>query len=282
MKMVKMVKVAAAVLLAASMVLAGCSSTNAGASAESKTDKALANAETETAGKVEIIGWKNRDLGFGLKDAMPPWLKAYVGSGDTSAIEALPEYKGMSCFVPEEMGADLKFITVWAQSYNVQNQIGGFLCTGIADTLQAAQSGSSQSSATGSKSADASTSGQVAQNIANRLGTKVNAIVQGMQRKGDFWTETRSYDPSDKTKYQDSYHYYALYTVPTATLQEQAAKFVKANEDQIAGLAGMTAADISKISDEQFKWAQNKFSPDSQDAAAKTASTEAAKTALAQ
>ncbi|MDR0908864.1 MAG: hypothetical protein LBM77_03775 [Spirochaetaceae bacterium] len=262
-----------AICIALVIGFAGCASTPA-----SSTDAALSRVEQKTADTV-VINWMNRDLGFKLTD-MPDWLKTYVSpNGGISAVQAMPQFKDVYPIIAVQRGANLAFVTTWARSYEITNQLATYLRSGILNTMQAVQLGQQGTTDQASSSNDTS-SGSLAEQISNRLSNSMAAMVTGLKREGEYWTEARLYDLNVKDKYTDTYTYYVMYTVEKAKLDQSITEAIKNNLGQDPALAELTSSMMSEIAANGIKFSEDAFIENADDTAAFQRANQAAAAAL--
>jgi hypothetical protein len=212
----------------------------------------MGKADTSLARQPVNLGWQMQDLGYSLVEATPDWLKAYSGGGGGDIRAVMELYPDDFCFVVYQNGPNYDFIRTWGQSYEITQQVGQMLSTGIANTLQAAQQGTQTTQDDAATGNDSQTA-DLTREIQNRLGTNITTIVTGITRQGEFWSQMRRYDPDDPSKHADTYNYYALYTIDRELLDKQILDTLKANAAQLDGLAGLTASNISAISAANLK-----------------------------
>jgi hypothetical protein len=150
----------------------------------------------------------------------PEWYTTYKSAGNVLAVEALPEFKDMYCFIGEQRGTDLEFCQAWARQFSVQSQIAEMTRTNIAGEMKATQTGS-------------------ASGMENEIDNFVNGILNvsfsGAKRTGDWWRSIREYDHDRKDAYEDYYEVYVFYTAPRKLLNQAISNALEtaANKDSV-------------------------------------------------
>jgi hypothetical protein len=94
------------------------------------------------------------------------------------------------------------------------------------------------------------------------------AMVTGLKREGEYWTEARLYDLDVKDKYTDTYTYYVMYTVEKSKLDQSINEAIKNNLAQDPALANLAASMQAEIAANGIKFSEDAFVENADDTAA--------------
>jgi hypothetical protein len=131
----------------------------------------------------------------------PAWVTAYLTGGNI-AVEALPEYKDMYCFVIAEDDTDKAFLLAWVGNVDGPREIAAMIATTVEDNVQAKLGGSDGEGIVSSLTAT----------------TEImsNASYTGIRKIADWWRFIRT-----STTKEERYQAYVLYTGAKKTLNDQ-------------------------------------------------------------
>jgi hypothetical protein len=194
--------------------------------------------------KTNTVILDDKGKGFDPNIPTPEWVTVYQ-TKNISGLQNLDEYKDFYCFVGTESGINKQFVLAWADNFSAQQQIGAMIRTTIASAFQAKREG--MASSQGGSGAQSTLAGSLNQSIDDAINSVVAAQYTGAQRENDWWRLTRTYDPDDKTKFQDEYTAWVFYTFPRDMLKNQlnnALNNTKALDPEAAKMAMEIGQDI--------------------------------------
>ena len=186
------IKTVVFVLLALSMVFAGCAS-----------NKEPEPKELQSSVKTEVLEHKGTALGI---NELPVWVETYVSTGVTG-LEKLSDYQGSYCFVGEETGTNLDAVQTWAATFDVSREIAAAVASRVDSLFTGAASGSPD--------------GDYGTYFENIVKASSNANYSGARKINDWWILIRRYDPDAKKRYTDEYRVFVLYTIEKDILDDQ-------------------------------------------------------------
>jgi hypothetical protein len=161
----------------------------------------------------------------------PAWFAVYFDK-QIAGLEAMPEYKNRYCIVGVSTMSGQTAATTWATNFNVQQQIGQTISTGIASVFKANES----------KVPDNADARRAYDNAMNTLSI---AEYTGATKQGDWWIKQRHGAVAGQDEYID-YTAYVFYTIDKAKLDEQ----IKAQLERLKqGNPALTSALDSVMTD---------------------------------
>jgi hypothetical protein len=176
---------------------------------------------------------------------LPKWLQTWNTSRSNMAVEKLPEYRGLYCFVEENTGTNLKAVQAWLNTIQINDIIASQISTRVGSTAEA--------------HVDTANNASYSNSITDVMTTTRNATFTAARRESDYWVYWRRYDPDDETKYTDEYSAYILYTMEKDILNQQIANEFRAiqnnanTEEERAMWTGLIQAIIERGLDVEAK-----------------------------
>jgi hypothetical protein len=156
----------------------------------------------------------------------PSWVNAYL-SGGNYAVEALPEYKDMYCFVIAQDSTDKPFLLAWVGNVDGPREVASLIATTVETNAQ-------------SKSAGEEGSG-IQNTLAVNTETMSNASYTGVRKMADWWRFIRT-----RTTKDERFQAYVLYTGEKKSLNDQ---IVRNLQNIIDNNKAMSAAERAIYSD---------------------------------
>lgn len=150
--------------------------------------------------RVDLLDNKGAAMGINT----PSWVLASV-SGGNAAVEALPEYKGVYCFVIDDESTDKQFLMAWLGNLNGQAAIANVISTTVA-----------QDAAGRSVNVEGE---DHERNIRINAEMMSNASYTGARQMADWWQLVRN--KSTKAEY---YQGFVLFTFDRQVLSDQIAR----------------------------------------------------------
>ncbi len=183
-------------LVALALTAIGC------ASAPAKTEPTAAPMTAAPAVKMEVIEHKASGIGGDI----PEWVQIYIESGN-SGVEALDKFKDSYVFVGEDSGTNLNALRLWAQGFNVAQEMSRLISTRVQAKFAGAAVGSPDDEF-----------GRYFENVVKSVS---EADFSGARKDSDFWVYKRYYKPDGKTEDRVVYDYYVLTTISKEALETQ-------------------------------------------------------------
>jgi hypothetical protein len=138
---------------------------------------------------------------------VPPWLQTWNKSKSIIAVQKLPEYRGLYCFIAEDTGSNLKAVQAWLNTVAINDTIGSQFSTRLGALADVSRKTANNASYT-NKLDDAIT-------------VTRDATYSAAVKESEYWVLWRIYDPDDKTKYTDEYTATVLYTMKKDIMDQQ-------------------------------------------------------------
>ena len=175
MKKIKII----ALLCAASLLLAGCSSTKV--------------RTKDVSPKAEVIDHKG--VSFGLE--IPEWTQAVAAGNKDAVKKTLGIDKNAVVFLVYQQGDNLDFLQTWADQFGARDQVASAMETTISNVAKTQISGEAEDGSSTTEQSLQKYSGQV-----------TNITLNGLQKENDYWTKTRRLkDGVRKAESADDYEY---------------------------------------------------------------------------
>lgn len=213
------VKSVAAVAVAATLFLVGCSSNK---------EPVARDLDTSNLTRVEVIEHKGSALGV---MELPVWVNTYISSG-IMGLEKLSDYQNMYCFVGEESGTNKNAVTTWASMFDASADIASTVSNRVATLFTGAAAGSP--------------TGEYGTYYEQVVRSAANATYSGARRINDWWVLTRRYETrSTRSDYVEEYTAYVMYVIDRATLDRQIMGML--NETSAAGATSAQQTAISHV-----------------------------------
>ena len=212
------IKTVVFVLLALSMVFAGC------ASKQEPEPK-----ELQSSVKTEVLEHKGTALGI---NELPVWVETYVSTGVTG-LEKLSDYQGSYCFVGEETGTNLDAVQTWAATFDVSREIAAAVASRVESLFTGAASGSPD--------------GDYGTYFENIVKASSNANYSGARKINDWWILIRRYDPDAKKRYTDEYRVFVLYTIEKDILDDQILNMIDKVASETVGTTDAQQTAINNV-----------------------------------
>ncbi len=184
-------------LSAAALVAMGCAS----------APEAAPEAKAKPAPKFEVIEHKASGIGGDI----PEWVSVYVSDGN-SGVEMLDRYKDKYVFVGEDSGTNLNALRLWAQGFNVTQEIARLASNRVQSKFAGAAAGSPDDEF-----------GRYFENVVKNV---ADATISGARKDSDFWVYKRYFKDDGKTMDRDVYDYYVLVTIEKDVLKTQLDKII--------------------------------------------------------
>ncbi|MBR5866298.1 MAG: hypothetical protein IKZ04_00150 [Spirochaetaceae bacterium] len=212
------IKTVVFVLLALSMVFAGCAS-----------NKEPEPKELQSSVKTEVLEHKGTALGI---NELPVWVETYVSTGVTG-LEKLSDYQGSYCFVGEETGTNLDAVQTWAATFDVSREIAAAVASRVDSLFTGAASGSPD--------------GDYGTYFENIVKASSNANYSGARKINDWWILIRRYDPDAKKRYTDEYRVFVLYTIEKDILDDQILNMIDKVASETVGTTDAQQTAINNV-----------------------------------
>ncbi len=179
-------------LVAAAVAVTSCASSSKEKKPEPK--KAIV--------KFDVIEHKASSIGGDV----PEWVSIYVSDGNTG-VEAMPRYKDKYVFVGEDTGTNLNALRMWAQGFNVAQDLARLVSTRVQAKFAGAMAGSPDE--------------EVGRYFENVVKNVADATITGARKETDFWVFKRYYKTDGKAVDREVYDYYVLNTIDKEMLKKQ-------------------------------------------------------------
>lgn len=188
-------------IVALALTAIGCASAPAGA-APAATPVAAAPTV-----KMEVIEHKASGIGGNI----PEWVQIYIESGN-SGVEALEKFQKMYVFVGEDSGVNLNALRLWAQGFNVAQDLARLVSTRVQAKFAGAAAGSPDD--------------EFGRYFENVVKSASEATITGARKDSDFWVYKRYFKADGKTEDRVVYDYYVLVTIDREVLKTQLDKIL--------------------------------------------------------
>jgi len=137
---------------------------------------------------------------------IPEWVNTYIYDGN-SGVEALAKYKDKFVFVGEDSGTNLNALRMWAQGFNVAQDLARLVSQRVQAKFAGAMAGSPDAEV-----------GRYFENIVKNV---ADATITGARKDTDFWLYKRYFKDDGKTEDKVIYDYYVLVTIDKEMLKKQ-------------------------------------------------------------
>jgi hypothetical protein len=179
--------------------------------------------------EASVITIEHKGTGVGMNP--PAWFAVYFDK-QIAGLQALPEYKNTYCFVGLATMSGQTAATTWATRFEVQQQIGQMISTGVASVFKANESMVPDNE-------------DARRAYSNAINTLSLAEYSGAQPQGDWWIKQRHGAVANQDEYID-YTAYVFYTIDKPRLDEQ----IKTQLDRLSqGNPALSAAFNAVASD---------------------------------
>lgn len=179
-------------LVAASVAVISC------AGAPDKKPDAMKKAVA----KFEVIEHKASSIGGDI----PEWVTTYIYDGNTG-VEKIDKYKDKYVFIGEDSGTNLNALRMWAQGFNVAQDLARLVSMRVQAKFAGAMAGSPDAEV-----------GRYFENIVKNV---ADATITGARKDTDFWIYKRYFKDDGKTEDRVVYDYYVLTTIDKEMLKKQ-------------------------------------------------------------
>jgi hypothetical protein len=152
--------------------------------------------------KFDVIEHKASSIGGDI----PEWVTVYVSDGN-AGVEALAKYKDKFVFVGEDSGTNLNALRMWAQGFNVAQDLARLVSTRVQAKFAGAIAGSPDA--------------EVGRYFENVVKNVADATITGARKETDFWVFKRYYKADGRTLDREVYDYYVLTTIDKEMLKKQ-------------------------------------------------------------
>ncbi len=183
-------------MVAATLVIAGCASKPEPAPAPAKP---IAQAQ---APKYVIVDHKAQAIGGGV----PEWVEVYIADGMTG-VEALEKYKDKFVFVGEDSGTNLGALRLWAQGFNVAQDLSRLVSQRVQVKFAGAAAGSPDD--------------EFGRYFENVVKNSSDAKFSGARKETDYWILKRYFKDDGVTVDREVYDYYVLVSIDREMLKKQ-------------------------------------------------------------
>lgn len=184
-------------LVAATLAVVACGSAPAANPMDQKAPLA----------KYDVIEHKTQSVG----GTIPEWVTVYVQDGMTG-VEMMDKYKDKYVFVGEDSGTNLNALRMWAQGFNVAQDMARLVSNRVQAKFAGAAAGSPDD--------------EFGRYFENVVKNAADATFTGAKKDTDFWVYKRYYKEDGKTVDREVYDYYVLVTIDKAILQQQLQKIL--------------------------------------------------------
>lgn len=158
--------------------------------------------EKKAVAKFEVIEHKASAIGGDI----PEWVTTYIYDGNTG-VEAMDKYKDKYVFIGEDSGTNLNALRLWAQGFNVAQDLARLVSTRVQAKFAGAAAGSPDDEY-----------GRYFENVVKNVS---DATITGARKETDFWIYKRYFKPDGKTVDREVYDYYVLNTIDKESLKKQ-------------------------------------------------------------
>jgi hypothetical protein len=193
--------IVALTLVVATFAVMGC-----GSSPEKKPDSAPVAAAPATpapsAAKYDVVDHKAKAIGSDV----PEWVVVYIADGMTG-VESLDKYKDKYVFVGEDSGTNLAALRLWAQGFNVAQDLARLVTQRVQVKFAGAAAGSPDD--------------EFGRYFENVVKNSSDATFSGARKETDYWILKRYYKEDGKTVDREVYDYYVLVSIERKTLEKQ-------------------------------------------------------------
>jgi len=184
------------VILIVSLVAASFAVMNCGGAPQKKPDM------KKVVAKFEVIEHKASSIGGDI----PDWVTTYIYEGNTG-VEAIAKYKDKFVFVGEDSGTNLNALRMWAQGFNVAQDLARLVSMRVQAKFAGAMAGSPDA--------------EVGRYFENVVKNVADATITGARKDTDFWVYKRYFKDDGKTEDKVVYDYYVLTTIDREMLKKQ-------------------------------------------------------------
>jgi len=158
--------------------------------------------EKKAVAKFEIIEHKASAIGGDV----PEWVQTYIYDGNTG-VEKMEKYKDKFVFIGEDTGTNLNALRLWAQGFNVAQDLARLVSMRVQAKFAGAAAGSPDDEF-----------GRYFENVVKNVS---DAKISGARKETDFWIFKRYFKVDGKTVDREVYDYYVLNTIDQETLKKQ-------------------------------------------------------------
>lgn len=152
--------------------------------------------------KFEVIEHKASSIGGDI----PEWVSVYIYEGNTG-VEKLDKYKDKYIFVGEDTGTNLNALRLWAQGFNVAQDLARLVSMRVQAKFAGAAAGSPDDEF-----------GRYFENVVKNV---ADATITGARKDTDFWVYKRYFKEDGKTEDRVVYDYYVLTMIDKEILKKQ-------------------------------------------------------------
>lgn len=185
-------------LVVATLTVVGCAS-KPEAKPEAKAEPA---APAKTAAKYVVVDHKAMAIGGNI----PEWVEIYIADGMTG-VEAMEKYKDKYVFVGEDSGTNLGALRLWAQGFNVAQDLARLVSQRVQVKFAGAAAGSPDD--------------EFGRYFENVVKNSSDATFSGARKETDYWILKRYFKEDGVTTDREVYDYYVLVSIDKKTLQSQ-------------------------------------------------------------
>lgn len=213
--MKKLLAIASALSLAASLLSCGTTKTVEGSGIKADAPK------VKTA-KTVLDEWQGSELG----GEIPQWVVELANGnyGEAALSRVMPDIKGKKTFVTIGYGDNLDFVRQWTDLVDVETEVASTLSRVAAKAVEAEMNG--KGAKEGQKTVDPTKTEQTMKMYRTSL---TSVRFSGLEKTAQFWT--LSHKESGKEQYDSKYSYYAVWTIDK-TLFETQLKTAMSNIDE--------------------------------------------------
>lgn len=179
-------------LAAAAVVVSSCAS----------APKDKPDAMKKAVAKFEVIEHKASSIGGDI----PEWVTTYIYDGN-AGVESIARYKDKYVFIGEDSGTNLNALRMWAQGFNVAQDLARLVSMRVQAKFAGAMAGSPDD--------------EVGRYFENVVKNVADATITGARKETDFWIYKRYFKEDGKTQDRIVYDYYVLTTIDKELLKKQ-------------------------------------------------------------
>ncbi len=188
------------VILFVSTIALAFAVVSCGSAPKEKKDNKLD--EKKAVVKFDVIEHKASAIGGDI----PEWVTVYIYDGN-SGVEAMDRYKDKFVFIGEDSGTNLNALRLWAQGFNVAQDLARLVSMRVQAKFAGAAAGSPDDEY-----------GRYFENVVKNV---ADATISGARKETDFWVFKRYYKADGKTVDREVYDYYVLNTIDKESLKKQ-------------------------------------------------------------
>lgn len=152
--------------------------------------------------KFDVIEHKASAIGGDI----PEWVTVYIYDGN-SGVEGMDRYKEKFVFIGEDSGTNLNALRLWAQGFNVAQDLARLISMRVQAKFAGAAAGSPDD--------------EYGRYFENVVKSASDATYSGARKETDFWILKRYFKDDGKTVDREVYDYYVLVSIDQATLKQQ-------------------------------------------------------------